>query len=1393
MAFMFTIFLLLMGLAQNAFAQSYNELYRPQYHFTPTQNWMNDPNGLLYYNGVYHLYYQYNPGGNTWGAMSWGHATSTDLTHWNHEPVALLARGYPGDISEMFFSGSAVADTQNTSGFSRNGSVPFVAMYTSYYPNSRTLPSGKTVNGGQQAQSIAYSLDEGITWTTHDAANPVIQNPPAPYADEWRDFRDPFVFWHAPTEKWVSVISLARLHKLLIYTSPDLKVWTHVSEFGPMNAVGGVWECPGLFPLPVDGDDGDVKWVVQIGLNPGGPPGVVGSGTQYIVGSFDGTTFVADTNTPSPTSITSTATSTATATAFPAIVFADFEGSATFASRGWIATGGLVGAAPAQGALPGQQTVSGFSGSRLVNTFLNVDSTTGTLTSPPFTISRPKIEFLIGGGNRPGTECMNLRIQGQSQVVRTATGTDEEKLLPHSWDVSQFIGQTAVLEIVDQETGGWGHILVDQITFTGQTVPEGGSGLFSFNGTASFESRGWVATGDLVGRAPAQGTLAGQQTVTGNQGNFVNTFLNGDATTGTLTSPSFTITNDRINFLIGGGNVPGVQCMNLKIQGQVVRTATGTNEERLLPRSWDVSSLIGQAATIEIVDLGTGGWGHILIDEISFSDASSEPYGTAWMDWGPDFYAAAPFNGLPTTERINIAWMNNWQYAAAIPTSPWRSMLSIPRKLSLKTIRGRPTVIQEPQADWDRLQTAVYSDSFDTVPEGNQLLQVSGKTLDITLTFSDRPSASASAQFGILLRTTSSLSQQTRIGYEFSTRRVFVDRTQSGNVGFDGTFSNTYYAPLTPSSSGTVTLRILLDSSSVEVFGGDGEVTLSAQIFPRDEGTSVRLFSTGGAAQDVTINAKSLGSAFNTPPTSSTTSSITTTTRTSTSTTLTTTTRTSTSTQPTSTAPYDFRPVYHFVPDQNWMNEPNGLIKIGPTWHLFYQHNPTGNFWGNLNWGHATSTDLIHWDHKPVAISNENGIQAFTGTSYFDKDNLSGLGTSATPPYLAFYTGYFPDSGVQDQRLAYSVNDGDTWTKYAGNPIISRSQETPHDTTGGLETRDPKVFYHAPTSRWVMILAHGGQRKLTFWTSPDAISWTWRSDLTVNNIPGLPSGINGWEVPDMFQLPIQGTSQTKWVLLITPATGSPAGGNGVFGLTGSFDGSVFTADPVDTETLWLDYGRDWDGVLSWENVDSSDGRRVLASVMNSYGGNPPTNTYKGMLSFPRTLELKQVNGKLRFLQLPVDEIDEVGEVVASITDRTITPGENLLSDIHSRALDIRMTFTPAQGSTLSLSVRRGGSQQTVITYVHSNRRLSVNRNASGNTGYDPAAGGVHSATLQAAADGKVHLRVLVDECSVEVYGGEGEAVISDLIFPEISSDGLSLGTSGGNIVLEDVEVRTISL
>ncbi len=244
----------------------YTEPFRLQFHFSPANNWTNDPNGLVYYKGEYHLFYQYNPFGDTWGHMSWGHAVSSDLVRWKHLPVALAEEN-----GEMIFSGSAVVDWHNSSGLCGNQDC-LIAIYTG--------------NGDHQSQSIAFSTDRGRTWTKY-RGNPVIDL-------GLRDFRDPKVFWYEPGRKWVMAVALPAEHKVRFFESTDLKRWTVLSDFGPAGASGGAWECPDLFPLPMDG--GQVRWVLSVNINPGGIAG--GSGNQYFVGRFDGKRFTNDNPAP---------------------------------------------------------------------------------------------------------------------------------------------------------------------------------------------------------------------------------------------------------------------------------------------------------------------------------------------------------------------------------------------------------------------------------------------------------------------------------------------------------------------------------------------------------------------------------------------------------------------------------------------------------------------------------------------------------------------------------------------------------------------------------------------------------------------------------------------------------------------------------------------------------------------------------------------------------------------------------------------------------------------------------------------------------------------------------------------------------------------------------------
>ena len=248
--------------------ETYQEQYRPRLHFSPKEKWMNDPNGMVYYEGVYHLFYQYYPDSTIWGPMHWGHATSTDLLHWQHQPIAL----YPDSLGYIF-SGSAVADLNNTSGFGKDGKTSLVAIFTHHNPKGERAGRNDFEN-----QSIAYSLDSGRTWTKY-AHNPVLSNPGI------RDFRDPKVSWYEPGKKWV--MTLATSDHITFYSSPDLKSWTKESEFGKeKGAHGGVWECPDLFPLNYKGKK---LWVLIVNINPGGPNG--GSATQYFVGDFDGNKF----------------------------------------------------------------------------------------------------------------------------------------------------------------------------------------------------------------------------------------------------------------------------------------------------------------------------------------------------------------------------------------------------------------------------------------------------------------------------------------------------------------------------------------------------------------------------------------------------------------------------------------------------------------------------------------------------------------------------------------------------------------------------------------------------------------------------------------------------------------------------------------------------------------------------------------------------------------------------------------------------------------------------------------------------------------------------------------------------------------------------------------------
>lgn len=800
--------------------------HRPAYHFSPAKNWLNDPNGLVLRKGVYHLFFQYNPLGNVWGNMSWGHATSTDLVHWDEQPVAI-----PFDANEVVYSGSVVVDKANSSGLGTKKNPPLVAMYTSAY----TAASGRE---GIQAQSLAYSTDDGQTWTKY-AGNPVIDI-------SSREFRDPKVFWYEPAKEWRMVAVIANEHKVLIWRSADLKQWTRLSEFGPRNAIGGIWECPDLFPLAVDGDPDNVKWVMLVSLDPGAIAG--GSGTPYFVGDFDGTTFTPD----GPTSY-----EPPTGT-----LLQGFENG----YAGWRPTGTAFGSQPASGSLPGQQPVTGHVGERLVNSFIDFDAAQGELTSPEFTVDQRYLNFLIGGGRHPA-------IPGATQADPGGEGfTDFEELdpathLPAGWSATgDFVGYGATNSGLPYRQG-------DQVPDTCVVTDKGDPAVGTFVSPEFTVTKRYInlliaggthplgTSGPTVVELVSGGAVVGS--VTGNNSGEMD-WRHLDATALMGEQARIVVRDDHsggdwghlmvddIRFSDTAAGPRDTQTtVNLVVGGEVVRSSTGSDSEALDWASWDLSDLQGRTAQIRVVDHSSGGWGHILADHFMLASAPARS-GTdraTWVDFGRDNYAGVTFNGLRMNQRIAIGWMNNWQYAGDVPTDPSRGQMTMPRTLSLVSTEAGPRLRQAPVRGIDAMtmtrhkrQAKVRSAAAVVTPTG---LTATVARVEV------RVSLGSASEAGVVLRRSVDGTVGTKVGVRRDGTLV-VDRTRSGNVGFNPLFASVEEAPVGV-RDGEVTFTAYLDRSSVEVLAQGGQVSVSDLIYPPASATGVAAYAVGGKAKAIDI------------------------------------------------------------------------------------------------------------------------------------------------------------------------------------------------------------------------------------------------------------------------------------------------------------------------------------------------------------------------------------------------------------------------------------------------------------------------------------------------------------------------------------------------------------
>ena len=462
------------------------------------------------------------------------------------------------------------------------------------------------------------------------------------------------------------------------------------------------------------------------------------------------------------------------------------------------------------------------------------------------------------------------------------------------------------------------------------------------------------------------------------------------------------------------------------------------------------------------------------------------------------------------------------------------------------------------------------------------------------------------------------------------------------------------------------------------------------------------------------------------------------------------------------------RPRYHFTPPQNFMNDPNGLMFYDGEYHLFYQYNPFGDVWGHMSWGHAISTDLIHWEHLPVALHEEDDTMIFSGSAVVDWQNTSGFGTEDDPPLVAIYTGH-SEMG-QTQNIAYSNDHGRTWTKYAGNPVIA---------IGAREFRDPKVFWHEATRQWIMVTVLADQHKVRFDGSPDLRHWTHLSDF------GPAGAIDGvWECPDLFPLAIEGQPETKkWVLKVDALKGT-----GTQCFIGDFDGTHFINDATQDQILRVDYGQDFYAAQSWS--DMPDGRRIWIGWLNNweYANLIPTSPWRGLFSIPRELYLRKYPEGLRLIQQPVEELKQLRQLLYHVHDIDIAAVNDGLAMLKTDiSQEIKVEFTLGTAHEFGIKIHTGDAEETVIGYDAQAQELFVDRRDSGDNTFSSSFAGVQRAPLP-PEHGKIKMHIFMDSCSVEVFGNDGYAVISDLIFPHSKNTRVECYALSGDVCLNKLEI-----
>ena len=493
-----------------------------------------------------------------------------------------------------------------------------------------------------------------------------------------------------------------------------------------------------------------------------------------------------------------------------------------------------------------------------------------------------------------------------------------------------------------------------------------------------------------------------------------------------------------------------------------------------------------------------------------------------------------------------------------------------------------------------------------------------------------------------------------------------------------------------------------------------------------------------------------------------------------------------------------FRPVYHHTPLYGWMNDANGLVYKDGEYHLYFQYNPYGSVWGNMHWGHSVSKDLVHWEHLDPAIARDTLGHIFSGSSIVDQENTAGYGEGSI---LAFYTSASDKNG-QIQCLAYSNDNGRTFTKYENNPVLRPS--------GGLKDfRDPKVFRYEPEDKWVMIVS--ADKEMRFYDSKNLKDWNYMSNF------GEGYGVQPcqFECPDMVELPVDGDlNRKKWALIVNVNPGCYFGGSATQYFTGDFDGMKFSCDSQPNVTKWLDWGKDHYATVCFSNT----GDRVIAVPWMSnwqYCNIVPTKQFRSANALPRELGLYTQDGEVYLSAAPVTEIKALRKESKEIAAFTVVNDyhiDSLLAD-NDGAYELALEITTGEAEIMGFSLFNDKGEKVDIYFNLPEKKLVMDRTKSGIVDF-----GKNSVPHEIEAhdrrkttsinyiddfalatwapikkENKYALDIFVDKCSVEIFLNGGKVAMTNLIFPSEPYNRMCFYSKGGTFNVNSFNVYRLGL